>query len=177
MRDYLATALLMGPLLLLGAGCGDDDGDDGDGTAMVDAGPGPGAADAAADAAGAEMFDVGLAGENEVPPVETAASGEVTVTRSGNMLDLTGAFSDLESDLMEVSGSAAHIHRGDADETGPIVFNLEVTSADDRSGTLAGSFQMNAEQIELYEQGLLYVNVHTVDNPAGEIRGQLVPES
>ena len=174
MRDYLATALLTG--LLLSVGCGDDDGDGGDGTPMVDAAPG-GADAAAIDGAAADMFDVALAGENEVPPVETGATGEVTVTRTGNMLELSGDFSGLESDLMEVSGSAAHIHEGDTDEAGPIVFNLEVTSADDRSGTLAGSFQMNAAQIDLYEQGLLYVNVHTVDNPAGEIRGQLVPGS
>lgn len=173
MKDYLATALLLGPLLLLG--CGDDDGDDGggdgDGTGMVDAAPG--AADAAADGPAAQMFDVALAGENEVPPVTTDASGQATVTRSGNMLEVSGEFSDLESDLMEVSGSAAHIHRGDVDEAGPIVFNLEVTSEDNRSGTLAGSFEMDAEQIELFEQGLLYVNVHSMENPAGEIRGQL----
>jgi hypothetical protein len=121
-------------------------------------------------------IQVDLAGENEVPPVASPASGEVVATLTGNLLEVSGAFADLEADLMEVSGSAAHIHRGAVDEAGPVVFNLDVTSSDGRSGTLAGSFELTSEQMDLFEQGLLYVNLHSEVNPAGEIRGQLAPD-
>lgn len=169
MRNLISVVCLFGASVVIAA-CGDDDGE-----LVVDAAPIVPDAAAPADAA-ASALEVVLAGENEVPPVATPASGEADVTLDGDVLIVSGAFSDLEADLLEVSGSSAHIHEGDVDEAGPIVFNLDVTSADARSGTLAGSFELTDEQQMLFEQGLLYVNVHTELNPAGELRGQLSPE-
>jgi hypothetical protein len=170
MRKSMSVVCLVGASLLIAA-CGDDDGDGG---AVADAAPV--VPDAAPTDAADGALQLVLAGENEVPPVATPASGEVDTTLDGDVLTVSGAFSDLEADLLEVSGSSAHIHRGDVDENGPIVFNLDVTSADARSGTLAGTFELTAAQRMLFEEGLLYVNVHTELNPAGELRGQLSPE-
>lgn len=178
MRNLVSVVYLLGASLVLAA-CGDDDDDNG-GTfadaAVSDAGDGNGA-DAALPDAGDGALQVVLAGENEVPPVATPASGDVTATLEGDTLTVTGDFMDLESDLTEISGSSAHIHQAEVGEAGPIVFNLDVTPGEDnRSGTLAGTFELTSEQRMLFEQGLLYVNVHTEQNPAGEIRGQLATD-
>lgn len=165
MSNLVSVVSLVAAALVLTA-CGDDD--NGNGGGLLDA--------ATADAGEAVTARVDLAGDNEVPPVASSASGEVTATLVGDVLTVNGDFSAMETDLMAVSGSAAHIHEGDVDETGPILFNLQVTSADNRSGTVSGTFELTGAQITVFEQGLLYVNVHTVGNPMGEIRGQLIPE-
>jgi hypothetical protein len=38
-----------------------------------------------------------------------------------------------------------------------------------------GSAELTQEQAEQLMAGKWYVNVHTANNPAGEIRGQVVP--
>ena len=94
----------------------------------------------------------------------------------------------------------AHIHYGDAKTNGPIVVNLVPTAQDNTiisgglpmlanpvSGTVnfastftSADFQANlaGKKDRQFEKaaakGLLYVNVHTVDYPAGIVRGQLV---
>lgn len=118
-----------------------------------------------------------LTGGAEVPPVVTAASGEVTATSSGFFLSLVGTFEGLESDLMDVSASGpAHIHFAPAGAFGGIVFALDVSSGDQRSGTLTlSSAELSEQQRTDFLAGHFYVNIHTVDNGAGEIRGQLEP--
>ena len=155
MKELISVVSLLAAAVMI-SGCESDDNgfDDGDGDA----------------------FEVVLAGENEVPVVATAASGEVLTTIEGGLLVVSGEFSDLEAPLMEVSGSPAHVHEGSPDEAGPIVFNLEVNSSDGRSGTIEGTFELTPDERELFERGRLYVNVHTVLNPAGELRGQLTAD-
>ena len=81
--------------------------------------------------------------------------------------------------------TAAHIHVGQPGEDGDVVallfsgdpmgeFNGQlaegVITEADLTGPLTGDMD---SLIELLENGGLYVNVHTVINPAGEIRGQI----
>lgn len=121
-------------------------------------------------------FDFNLTGAQEVPSVDTTATGEGTATLDDNQLTLEGSFEGLSSDLREVEGSSAHIHEAPAGENGPIVFNLDVTpGADNRSGTFEGTFDLTDEQVSAFEDGRYYVNVHTETFPGGEIRGQLEP--
>jgi hypothetical protein len=115
-----------------------------------------------------------LAGENENPPVATAASGNVNAVLTGNTLVVTGSFSGLMSDLREIAGSSAHVHAAPAGANGPIVAPLVVTSTDARSGQLAGTLTLTDEQRQAFESGAHYVNIHTVGNPSGELRAQLV---
>jgi hypothetical protein len=115
-----------------------------------------------------------LAGENENPPVATAASGNVDAVLTGNTLVVTGSFSGLMSDLLAIAGSSAHIHAAPAGANGPIVAPLVVTSSDARSGQLAGTLTLTEEQLQAFQSGAHYVNIHTVGNPAGELRAQLV---
>lgn len=117
-----------------------------------------------------------FSGLNEVPPVNTSASGDVEAILDGDIITIEGSFEDLESDLFEVSGSAAHIHSAPAGENGPIIFNLNVTSEDNRSGIFIGTEMLTDSQIDDFNNGMFYVNIHTVNNTGGEIRVQFVPE-
>lgn len=116
-----------------------------------------------------------LSGANEVGPVDTPASGTATATLEDEQLTVTGTFRDLGSDLMEVSDSSAHIHNAPAGENGPILFNLDVTSSDQRNGNFSGKANLNKEQQQAFKDGNLYVNIHTVNYMGGEIRGQFRP--
>jgi hypothetical protein len=114
-----------------------------------------------------------LAGENEVPPVATAAAGQVTATLTGTTLVVEGSFTGLMSDLREIQEAAAHVHRAPAGENGPIVQGLTVEPGDGRAGTITGTLELGAELVAAFLAGELYVNIHTDGNPAGELRAQL----
>jgi hypothetical protein len=120
-----------------------------------------------------ELATVPLSGDQEVPPASTGASGEATATLTGNLLRVTGSFEGLESDLLNVAGSYAHVHDAPRGQAGPVVFNLQVTpGADMRSGTFEGEMLLDQNQLQALEAGRFYVNVHTASHPTGEIRGQ-----
>ena len=124
---------------------------------------------------------VGLSGEQEVPPVDTDASGEttLTLTRDPPELDYRLTVSNIENVV------AAHIHIGNEGENGPVVAPLfsddsgvsedgvlatGTITEDDLVGPLEGkSF---SELRSMVEKGA-YVNVHTKEHPKGEIRGQI----
>ena len=129
-------------------------------------------------ATSAQSFIAPLAGANEVPPVDTDASGTAvaTIGDDGVTVTITGGFSGLESDYNTSIGS--HLHRGGADENGPVFQPLSPTLSEDlRSGTFEAddnTYTLRATLVDSLRMGLVYVNVHTVDNPGGEIRGQLL---
>ena len=118
-----------------------------------------------------------LSGGAEVPPVTTSASGEATATSSGFTLSLVGTFTGLESDLQNVlTLGPAHIHVAPDDANGSVAFDLGVSTADQRGGTLTlTDAELSEQQRADFVAGFFYVNVHTVDHPGGEIRGQLEP--
>ena len=64
---------------------------------------------------------------------------------------------------------AAHIHRGAPGKAGPVIVPL---CAPCRSGA-RGQATVGAGVLDALETGRAYVNVHTVRNKAGEVRGQL----
>jgi hypothetical protein len=116
-----------------------------------------------------------LTGAAEKPAASSStATGESTVTVS-DKIEVTGTFKDLTA-----NASAAHIH-GPADSTGvgAVFCTLSVPSAlagSITAGTGAGScadMTLTAEQQKFFEDGKMYVNIHTSTNPGGEIRGDL----
>lgn len=119
--------------------------------------------------------EVTLSGAQEVPAVETAATGTVTSTLSGTMLMVAGEFSGLSSPLMEVAGTPGHVHQAPAGENGDVIFPLTVSSTDGMSGTLSLSTELTPEQLAAYNAGEFYVNLHTEMHGGGELRGQLMP--
>lgn len=124
---------------------------------------------------GGAMTEVSLSGSQEVPAVETAATGTATSTLTGTMLMITGEFSGLGSPLMPVAGTPGHVHQAPAGANGDVVLPLMVESADGMSGTFSLSAELTPEQLAAYNAGELYLNFHTETNGGGELRGQIMP--
>lgn len=136
------------------------------------------------------MFVAHLSGASEVPAVETRATGQALVRVSGDEAALHYRLIVANLD----GATQAHIHCGDAGENGPVVAFLfgfvadgvssngplavgTITDADviprPDSAVCPGGVADLADLIEKIESGGAYVNVHTLANPPGEIRGQL----
>lgn len=108
-----------------------------------------------------------LNGNQEVPPVSTAATGSGTIRV---LMDRSVSGSVMTSG---VAGTAAHIHLGVPGENGPVIIPLNRTA--DNTWSVPASIRLNDTQYEAFRLGNLYVNVHSAANPGGEIRGQLTP--
>ena len=93
-----------------------------------------------------------------------AAKGAFTATISGNKLMWKLTFSKLSG-----PATAAHIHLGAMGASGNVLVPLCTPC---KSG-VSGSAPLTAALKKDFTKHLLYVNVHTAKNPAGEIRGQL----
>jgi hypothetical protein len=105
-----------------------------------------------------------LDGAQETPPVDTRASGVATLKLNA---DKTLSYDVGTSGPL--SAFAAHIHQAPPGTPGPILFPLE-----GGPWTWSGTTPplTPAQQAALIN-GELYVNAHTADHPAGEIRGQI----
>jgi hypothetical protein len=125
--------------------------------------------------AGADMlFQADLTAASEAASVDSIAVGRAVMALMGNTAYLRVMVSDIDN------VSASHIHEGAPGAVGGIVVPLF-----DRSGggqldalhPVTASFTLDAQQIDKLKAGLYYVNVHSNEFPAGEIRGQLRPFS
>lgn len=108
-----------------------------------------------------------LSGDQEVPPVSTAAAGtgRIVVAEDGSV---SGSVTTTGMD-----GTMAHIHIAAAGKNGPVIVPL-VKTADGVWSVPPGS-KLTADQLKAYRAGELYVNVHTAANKGGEVRAQLKP--
>jgi hypothetical protein len=130
-------------------------------------------------------FDAILSGASEVPPVQTTASGfadlDVEVEDGQRVVDYQLSVSNISR------VTQAHIHQGNSSENGPIIVPLfnastptgpvtgqlaegQITPAN-FVGPLQGMQLQLDDLIALMQNGTTYVNVHTEQNPQGEIRG------
>lgn len=128
-----------------------------------------------------------LNGANEKPnAVATSATGTATYTLTGNTLTYTITVTGLTS-----AASMSHIHRGSAAEAGPVVVpytvyaiqnGLVTTGSIDLSNPVSSNSATGANTISgdslkvLLNNGNAYTNVHTINFPAGEIRGQILKQ-
>ena len=108
-----------------------------------------------------------LSGAQEVPPVNTQASGRSSITVVGDKV-ITG-----QVETSNINATAAHIHEGASGQNGPVIIPLVKTGANVWS--VPGNTVLSSSQFDSYRSGNLYINVHSAANPAGEIRGQLKP--
>ena len=133
---------------------------------------------AAGAAADSVDFYTTLSGAEQTTPVTTDASGAAGFSWSadGTSLDYVVIVNKL------VDATGAHIHSGAAGTDGPVLATLfgphtgkdvdgilqrgTITESDLASGTMA-------DLAQAMRNDMTYVNVHTVANPAGEIRGQI----
>jgi hypothetical protein len=129
-----------------------------------------------------------LTSNNVVPNApSTSASGVAGATLVGERLIVRGDFSRLSSALRDYATdpvsppnpnitSAAHIHRGESSQNGPFQYALSVTLKENAgSGRLAGDYTLTSEQLQALSEGKLYIDIHTKQNRAGELRGVLRP--
>ncbi|MFY9565528.1 MAG: CHRD domain-containing protein [Nitrososphaeraceae archaeon] len=131
----------------------------------------------------AQEFTAELSGEAEVPPVETEASGDATfeLNSAGDQMTYTIDVENIDRVLY------AHIHQGSSDENGDIVVTLfnpssptaevsgELANGTITASSLEGPLQgkQMSDLIGLINNGTAYVNVHTEENPPGELRGTI----
>jgi hypothetical protein len=109
-----------------------------------------------------------LSGAQQVPPVESPATGtaELTYDDATKMLTWNVEFSGLSG-----PATAAHIHAPAKEgEKAGVAIPFE-----DIESPIEGSATLTDEQAQQLMDGLMYVNVHTAANPGGEIRGQVKP--
>ncbi len=114
-----------------------------------------------------QNIEVRLDGTQEVPPVTTAAVGSAAIPV---------AYDKSVSGTITTSGidaKAAHIHNGEPGVNGPIIIPFVKTS--ENTWAVAEGAILTDEQLENYKAGNLYINVHSDQYPAGEIRGQIRP--
>lgn len=121
----------------------------------------------------AAKFTSALSGEAERPnPVQTDGfgSGSVSYNKTTGVATVTVNFQNLSSNQ-----TIAHIHTATPDAAGAIVFDIDTneTPATTNTGTFVKQWAIDAINLERLQNGLLYFNVHSVNNPGGEIRGQI----
>lgn len=108
-----------------------------------------------------------LAGNQEVPPVNTAATGTGCL--------FVNPFTKAVAGRIETQGidaTLAHAHRAAIGVAGPVVIPMTQTSPG--VWTTAANAAMTDDLLLSFLKNEMYLNVHSAANPTGEIRGQLV---
>ena len=133
-------------------------------------------------------FQARLTGDQEVPPVETRTRGRAhfTVNRGLTEIRFFVKVRVKDDDVGLLGFAGAHIHCAPAGENGPVVAFL----AGDVPGGLIGKVEFGgtltddnivnpacgvdiAELVDAMRDGDTYVNVHSLMNQSGEVRGQI----
>jgi hypothetical protein len=108
-----------------------------------------------------------LGASQEIPKQavkDTSATGTFQATLSGTKLKWKLTFSKLTG-----PATAAHVHAGAMGKAGGVVVPLCSPCKSGQSGTAT----VTASVAAMAGKHGLYVNVHTMKNPNGEIRGQI----
>ena len=119
----------------------------------------------------AEFYQAALDGAQEVPPVNTPATGAGRF----RLDDVRNTF-HWHVDVDDITGvTAAHIHTGPAGVNGPpLVFLYDGTGpAFDNGHPVGDGTKLGAQSLVDLQTGYLYANVHTTAHAGGEIRGQI----
>ena len=119
-------------------------------------------------AARSTVWSAKLTAASEVPKQvvkNTAGTGAFIGTLTGTTLKFKLTFSKLTG-----PATAAHIHIGAVGRSGNVALALCTPCKSPATGTLTITSALKTD----VAKHLLYVNVHTMKNPNGEIRGQLV---
>ena len=117
--------------------------------------------------ASAQSINVTLNGTQEVPTVNTQASGKAEIT-----VDEDGSISG-KILTNHIKGNIAHVHEAAKGQNGPVI--IKFSKVDDDTWMIPSGTKLSAEQMKSLKDGHLYVNVHSNEHKSGEIRGQLLP--
>jgi CHRD domain len=130
-----------------------------------------------------EKFSATLTGSEEVPAKNTRATGSADFQFNTERDALSYKLSAMDIN----KATMAHIHEGKVGTNGPIVVTLfksaipsgpingilsqGIITSDRLEGPLGG--KQITDLVKIINEGNAYVNIHTVQNPNGEIRGQI----
>jgi hypothetical protein len=117
-------------------------------------------------------FTVPLTGAQQVPAVQTQGSGsaDLSYDPSTRVVTWTITYSDLSS-----PATMAHFHGpAAAGKNAGVQVWLSKKGAAPTS-PITGQAKLSPAEAKEFLAGDMYVNVHTKDHPAGEIRGQVLP--
>lgn len=158
-NGLVRSAIALSMLLALGACSSSNDSTDTDNTEQ------PGNSDV-------QTVSVTLSAAQEIPsptgvPAGATGSADVSVDANGVVTATLG--------VSNLTGTAtmAHIHRGFAGSTGPVVIGLSSEDGGSTWTVPADARTLTADEIGAFNRGELYFNVHTAANGPGEIRGQI----
>ena len=122
-------------------------------------------------AASAAMLDfhATMDGKSEVPPNASTGSGDAlaSLDTASKQLNYTITFFGLSG-----PATAAHFHGPAAPGANA---GVAVPIGTNPTSPVTGSVTLTDSQMADLQAGKWYANVHTADNKAGEIRGQMMP--
>lgn len=134
-------------------------------------------------------FTAILSGAQEVPPVATSANGTASGFLSGDfgsnnfVFQYAIAYAGLSTPIAPIGETGGHLHNAPAGANGPIVHILDTTPFDytgTEEGFIIGTWSFDDAVNPLTEalaqallNGDIYINLHTEEFNAGELRGQL----
>jgi hypothetical protein len=117
-------------------------------------------------------FTVALSGAQQVPPVQTAGTGtaDLTYDPATQVVTWSITYSGLSS-----PATMAHFHgpAGPGKNAAVLIWLTKKGAA--VASPITGKATLTAAQAKQFAAGEWYINIHTKDHPAGEIRGQVVP--
>jgi hypothetical protein len=114
--------------------------------------------------AATETFHATLTGDMQVPPVTTSATGSATVVvdTDAKTVTYTVTYTGLTPIMAHIHGPAG------IGKNAAVIIPFKIGPS-----PFTGTAPATDAQIKMIEDGDAYVNVHTADHKAGEIRGQL----
>jgi hypothetical protein len=121
-----------------------------------------------------EKISVTLSGLQQNPPVvgNRAGTGNIEINTETGEISGSIVVSNLTG-----TATATHIHDGDAGKNGGVVIELTQDATDSSKFNVPNGSELNTAQLERLLMAGLYVNVHTLQNSSGEVRGQIIPDN
>ena len=83
---------------------------------------------------------------------------------AGNTLTIAGSFQGMSS-----TATAAHVHSGPPARPGPVIHTLNATDA--IAGEITAQLQLSDNEIAELKTNNFYIQIHSLNNPLGELRG------
>ena len=137
------------------------------------------------------IFAAKLLGDNEVPPINTAATGTFTMNTGVSPITFSLTFANLSTSTVLFS----HLHFAPSKVAGGVMIFLcggggQPACPQATSGTITGTITTTnvvalpaqgiaagdlASALEAVREGNAYCNLHTMNFPGGEMRGQVGP--